>query len=145
MSRGFAAVGLHCPSKDVNVGGALRAVTCYGASLIVVSGGVFKRHPSDTTGAYRHTPMLVVDDVFDAVPFDCVPVAIELTDDARSLVDYTHPESAFYIFGPESGSIPGRILYRCRDVVKVPTRRCMNLAATVNVVLYDRLAKRGVK
>jgi tRNA(Leu) C34 or U34 (ribose-2'-O)-methylase TrmL len=24
----------------------------------------------------------------------------------------------------------------------VPTRFCMNLAATVNVVLYDRLAKR---
>lgn len=27
------------------------------------------------------------------------------------------------------------------DLVAVPTRFCMNLAATVNVVLYDRLAK----
>ena len=29
----------------------------------------------------------------------------------------------------------------CRDVVYIPTDKCMNLAATVNVVLYDRLAK----
>ncbi len=28
-------------------------------------------------------------------------------------------------------------------VVYVPTRHCMNLAATVNVVLYDRLSKGG--
>jgi tRNA(Leu) C34 or U34 (ribose-2'-O)-methylase TrmL len=27
----------------------------------------------------------------------------------------------------------------------VPTRLCMNLAATVNVVLYDRLVKRTAK
>jgi tRNA(Leu) C34 or U34 (ribose-2'-O)-methylase TrmL len=25
----------------------------------------------------------------------------------------------------------------------VPTRRCLNLAAAVNIVLYDRLLKRG--
>ena len=29
----------------------------------------------------------------------------------------------------------------CTDVVYIPTIGCMNLAATVNVVLYDRLAK----
>jgi tRNA(Leu) C34 or U34 (ribose-2'-O)-methylase TrmL len=28
-------------------------------------------------------------------------------------------------------------------VIYIPTRYCMNLAATVNVVLYDRMAKRG--
>lgn len=30
-----------------------------------------------------------------------------------------------------------------RDVVYVPTNGCMNLAATVNVVLYDRAAKQA--
>ena len=29
----------------------------------------------------------------------------------------------------------------CRDVVYIPTNGCMNLAACVNVVLYDRLSK----
>jgi tRNA(Leu) C34 or U34 (ribose-2'-O)-methylase TrmL len=31
----------------------------------------------------------------------------------------------------------------CRDRVYVPTRRCLNLAAAVNIVLYDRFVKRG--
>lgn len=34
-----------------------------------------------------------------------------------------------------------RVLDRCTHRVMVPTAFCMNLAATVNVVLYDRLAK----
>lgn len=33
----------------------------------------------------------------------------------------------------------------CRDVVYVPSRFCMNLAATANVILYDRMAKMGGK
>ena len=46
-----------------------------------------------------------------------------------------------YIFGPEDGSISQALIDFADDVVYVPTIGCMNLAATVNVVLYDRLAK----
>ena len=46
-------------------------------------------------------------------------------------------------FGPEDGTLGPEILAWCRDVVYVPTRYCMNLAATVNVVLYDRAAKQA--
>lgn len=66
---------------------------------------------------------------------------IDLLPGAISLVDYVHPERAFYIFGQEDGTLGERIVKRCRDVVYVPTNRCMNLAACVNVVLYDRMAK----
>lgn len=141
MNRGFACVGLYAPSYECNVGGVMRAAHCYGVGLVAVAGGRFKREPSDTPKAWRHIPTLVVEDLFDALPYSCVPVAVELTPDARSLVDYVHPERAFYIFGPETGSIPKKVLDRCRDKVMVPTVNCMNLAATVNVVLYDRLAK----
>ncbi len=44
----------------------------------------------------------------------------------------------------ETGNCGKRILDRCRDRVMVPTKFCMNLAATVNVILYDRMAKAGV-
>lgn len=142
--RGFACVGLENPKKEVNVGGALRAATCYGAGLIAVSGERFERQAADTTKAYRHIPMLRVAQLADALPFDCTPVAVELVEGARSLVDYEHPERAFYVFGPEDGTLDGDVLGWCRDVVYIPTNYCMNLAATVNVVLYDRLCKRGV-
>ena len=44
--------------------------------------------------------------------------------------------------GAEDATLGDRILSRCASVVYVPTRFCMNLAAAVNVVLYDRCAKR---
>ncbi len=47
------------------------------------------------------------------------------------------------MFGPEDGTLGDDVLSWCRDVIYVPTRYCMNLAATVNVVLYDRMQKRA--
>ena len=142
--RGFACIALDNPKSGENVGGALRAVGCYGADLVVLGGGRPKRlleHPTNTIKAHRHVPTIRVADVFDAIPHDCVPVAVDLVEGARPLPDYVHPDRAFYIFGAEDTTLGRRILSRCRDRVMVPTRYCMNLAATVNVVLYDRMAK----
>ena len=142
MKRGFAVIALDQPKFDSNVGGAIRAAGCYGADLIVASGQRFKRESTDTQKAFRHIPTIFgLDSVFDAIPIDCIPVAVEITDDAHSLVNYRHPERAFYIFGGEDQTLGAKILGRCRDVVYVPTTHCMNLAATVNVVLYDRRVK----
>ena len=85
--------------------------------------------------------MLRGDDLFALIPYDALPVAVDLVDGAVSLIDYQHPERAFYIFGPEDSTLGKDVTARCRDKLMVPTRFCMNLAATVNVVLYDRLAK----
>lgn len=139
--RGYAAIGLDNPKNVINVGGALRAAGVYGAAMVAMSGQRGVRSPADTMKAYRHLPLLRVADIFDALPFDCVPVAVDLIDGARSLDSYVHPERAFYIFGAEDATLGTRVIKRCRDVVYVPTNGCMNLAATVNVVLYDRLAK----
>lgn len=141
--RGYAAIGLDNPKNGLNIGGTMRAAGVYGAELIVLGGERPKniRHASDTLKAWKHVPTLLVDDVFDAMPFDCVPVAVDLLPDAKSLPGYIHPERAFYIFGAEDATLGKRITDRCRDVVFIPTRYCMNLAATVNVVLYDRMAK----
>ncbi len=137
----LAAIGLIRPKNALNAGGVLRAADCYGAALVAIQGARYKVFGTDTTKAYRHIPTLSVDDIFDAMPFGAVPVAIEFIETATPLPAYKHPKQAFYIFGPEDGSIPAKILTRCRDVVYVPTAHCMNLAATVNVVLYDRLLK----
>lgn len=139
--RGFAAIGLDHPKTPENVGSALRASQCYGAAMLAVAGKRFKRASTDTFKTWRHMPVLEVDDLQLVIPYGCVPVAVDLIPGAQDLTDYKHPERAFYIFGPEDGTLGERILSWCRDVVYVPTNRCMNLAATVNVVLYDRAAK----
>ena len=141
MTRGYAAIGLHQPKDPLNVGEALRAAGCYGAAMLAASGKRYQRSRTDTQKAYKHMPLFQCDDLRLLVPFDCVPVAVDLIEGAQSLVDYKHPERAFYIFGPEDGTLGADVLKWCRDVVYVPTKHCMNLAATVNVVLYDRASK----
>lgn len=141
--RGYSAVGLISPKFDCNVGGAMRACHCYDASLVLYQGSRITKPPTDTHGTWRSVPTVHVDDVLDSIPYDCIPVAVDLVDHAISLIEYQHPHRALYIFGPEDGTLGGRVTDRCRDIVYVPTNLCMNLAATVNVVLYDRLAKRS--
>jgi len=140
-TRGFAAIGLYAPKCEPNVGGVLRAALNYDAALIAIEGQRYYRQSSDVLASSRHVPLIHAP-LMDVIPHGAVPVAVELVEGAHSLVNYVHPQSAYYIFGPEDGSVPTRILSRCRDVVYVPTQYCMNLAATVNVLLYDRMAKK---
>ena len=51
--------------------------------------------------------------------------------------------AAIALHQPKDPLNVGEVLAWCRDVVYVPTRYCMNLAATVNVVLYDRASKQA--
>ena len=139
--RGYAAIALDNPKSSINVGSVLRAAGIYGASLVQHSGRRYAKAPTDTMRAYRHMPLIQVDDVLDSIPYDCVPVAVDIVPGARSLATYTHPERAIYVFGAEDQTLGARITSRCRDVIFVPTDGCMNLAAAVNVVLYDRMAK----
>lgn len=143
--RGFAAVGLDNPKSEVNVGAAMRAVGVYQAALLAATGQRFGPGLTDTMKAHRHIPFLRPKDLQDVVPYDCVPVAVDLIDGATPLPEYVHPERAFYIFGAEDATLGARVTDWCRDTIYVPTRGCMNLAATVNVVLYDRLMKQLLK
>lgn len=139
--RGYAAIGLHLPKSPVNVGEVLRAAGCYGAAMVAASGQRYTRSRTDTQATYKHLPLICCDDLQGVVPFGAVPVAVDLVDDATALQDFTHPESAFYVFGPEDGTLGDSVLSWCKLRVYVPTKHCMNLAATVNVILYDRMAK----
>lgn len=145
VARGYFAVGLWMPRDSKNVAHALRACGCFGAAFLAYSGARYRRDPVDTQNAWRHMPLLnageTPDHILDVVPHECVPVAVEITDSAVPLAQYKHPERAYYVFGPEDGSISTAVMNKCRDVVRIPSRFCLNLAAAVNVVLYDRVAK----
>lgn len=142
-SRGFAAIGLYGPKNSSNIGSALRAAACYGAGLIAVQGRRYRQASTDTTKGWRHLPFIETPDLWSVIPLGAVPVAVEFVPTATPLPAFTHPERAFYVFGPEDGSVPRELAARCRTTVYVPTAFCMNLAAAVNVLLYDRMVKRG--
>jgi tRNA(Leu) C34 or U34 (ribose-2'-O)-methylase TrmL len=141
--RGYSVVALDRPKHAVNIGCALRAAACYGAALVLASGERYNGSRSDTMRADRHMPFLNVADLLDSLPLGCVPVAVDLVEGATPLEAFTHPERAMYIFGPEDGTLPAALVSSCQSAVYIRTKRCMNLGACVNVVLYDRCAKRG--
>ena len=143
IPRGFACIGLVNPKFAANVGSVLRAAHCYGAAQVSIARCRSKdlRFKSNTPQTHLHMPTFIVDDVLDQLPYGCQVVAVDLIDGATGLPEFDHPARAMYVFGPEDGTLGRSITDRAQHVVSIPTRNCMNLAATVNVVLYDRLAK----
>jgi len=111
--RGFACVGLQNPKCNFNIGASLRAVGAYNADLIVVAGKRYRVSGTDTAKQHKHTPLLLVSNLKDVIPYDCVPVAVDLVKNARTLMEYQHPERAFYIFGPEDGTLGKDVLSFC--------------------------------
>lgn len=147
--RGFAAVGLENVKCPANVGSAMRAVHVFSAALLIVKIGRFKnaRHvlrnvATDPQCAWRHVPVITTEQsVLEYCPIGATPVAVEIHPGRCMLPDFDHPESAFYIFGPEDGSLSVETSQRCERAVQIPSAYCLNLAAAVNVTLYDRAAK----
>ncbi len=139
-----ATLGLIDPKSPSNIGGILRASGCYQVDTVFYSGQRFnkvKKFHTDTQKSALHIPLLPTDSLLSSVPTGAKIVCIDLVEGAVALPEYTHPENAYYIFGPEDGTISQEIIDNADDIVYIPTIGCMNLAATVNVVLYDRLAK----
>ncbi len=144
MQTKSAYIGLVNPKSPTNVGMVLRAAGCYEADAIYYSGERFNRarkFSTDTKNVQGKIPLNHIERLQDANVNGAVLVAIELVEGATPLMDFVHPQDAFYIFGPEDGSLAKELLAHCEHVVYVPTRGCMNLAASVNVVLYDRMCK----
>lgn len=150
MNSSLVSIGLVNPKSPDNVGSVMRAAGNYQVSHIYYTGVRYPRalsfqERSLDLGRKVSKDVVVssVESILDAVDDNTTVVCVELAIGATSLPDYTHPDNALYIFGPEDGSISQEIIDRADDVVYIPTIGCMNLAATVNVLLYDRLAKQG--
>lgn len=116
FQRGYAAVGLLRPKTGVNVGSVLRAAHCYDVAMVAIAGDRSKwgiRHASNTPKTERHIPVLLGSDLKDMIPYGAVPVAVDLVEGADPLPAFRHPSSAFYVFGPEDGTLGANVLSWC--------------------------------
>ncbi len=144
MSSSSVSIGLSNPKSPTNVGAVLRAAGCFQADSILYTGERYSRAApfcTDTQKNIEKIPLTGVNCLLESAPEGAKIVVIELVENAVSLADFQHPENAFYIFGPEDGTVKQKVVNQADSVVYIPTRGCLNLAATVNIVLYDRLAK----
>jgi len=144
MKNKNVSIGLTNPKSPTNVGAVMRAAGCYQADAVYYTGLRYDRasaFQTDTQNIAAKTPLTGVDNWLDSIPESTNIVCVELAEGAIPLPAFEHPDNVIYIFGPEDGTIDQKVIDRASAVVYVPTVGCMNLAATVNVLLYDRLAK----
>lgn len=141
--RGFALIGLQSPKIAANVGGVLRAAWAYGVAGVHIENARcgWVKDAENTPKAHRHMPVYFGASLLNALPVGCDLVVVDLVPDAETLMTFQHPARAMYVFGPEDGTVTESMVGRASFRVMVPMRGCMNLAAAVNVVLYDRMAK----
>jgi len=142
------SIGLSNPKSPENVGSVLRAAGNYRVDSVFYTGQRYERAlklnpdiPNVSRKVSENVSLTSVESLVEDVPDDLKIVCVEFAMDAISLPQFQHPEKACYIFGPEDGNISQDIIDSADVVVYVPTVGSMNLAASVNVVLYDRLSK----
>lgn len=147
-ARGYFAVGIHRPKRDVNVGGLWRSATLYGAAFVFTVGARYDRQAADTPKTPLHTPLhhyADVDDLVQHLPWSCPLVGVELDVRATGLTEYVHPQRAVYLLGAEDNGLPQKVMDRCHDLVVIPTVRDFshNVASAGSIVLHDRHIKAG--
>ncbi len=144
MKNEHVVIGLTDPKSPSNVGAVMRAAGCYQANEVRYTGVRYARAAkfhTDTKDASSKIPLTGVESLVASVTSEQKIVCVDLVEGAIALPDFQHPDNALYIFGPEDGTIAQEVIDKADAVVYVPTVGCMNLAASVNVLLYDRLAK----
>lgn len=143
-SRGYFGIGVERPKTADNVGTLMRSAMCFDAAFTFTIGRRCPKQASDTLRSWKHVPTFDYRDVQDwreHIPYDCIPIGVELSDNAVPLERFSHPHRAVYILGPEDGSLSRAAQEVCRDIVQIDTRFCLNLAAAGTVLLYDRNKK----
>jgi tRNA (guanosine-2'-O-)-methyltransferase len=142
--RGYFAIGVYNIKNEINVGTLWRSAFALGASYFFTIGRRYTPQCSDTTQSHRHIPyhrFSNESDFLSHIPYDCQLVGVEIVPAARQLEDFTHPQRAIYLLGPEDGSLSEQLLNRCQYVVKFNSRFCLNVSTAGSIVMYDRAAK----
>jgi tRNA(Leu) C34 or U34 (ribose-2'-O)-methylase TrmL len=146
IDKNTVIIGLIDPKSPSNVGAVMRAAGCYDASQVVYTGQRYDKAVKFNTDTKKVASRIGLDHSEDLTQFktsQCKLICVDLIEGAVALPEFEHPEHAIYVFGSEDSSINQALVDSADAVVYVPTIGCMNLAASVNVVLYDRLAKKA--
>ncbi|OQK17703.1 23S rRNA methyltransferase [Methyloprofundus sedimenti] len=142
------SIGLINPKSPDNVHAVMRAAGNFRVDSVFYTGSRYPRAlrlnpnaPEMSRKVSENTLLIQAQSLLEVVAEGMKIVCVEFAENAMSLPGYEHPHDVFYIFGPEDGTIDQEIIDRAEAVVYVPTVGCMNLSASVNVLLYDRLVK----
>jgi tRNA G18 (ribose-2'-O)-methylase SpoU len=145
--RGYFGIGAEEISKPMNLGALMRTAHAFGASFfftISAAPKIREAYNADTSRSFGHLPYYPYETLDELrLPKGCALVGVELTDDAIELPRFQHPAAAAYVLGRERGSLSPALIARCKHVVKIPTKFCLNVGLAGALVMYDRALALG--
>ena len=142
MNRGYFGIGVENLKYTCNLGTLWRSAINLGADFIFCIGKRYKHQSSDTVKAYRHIPLFQYESIEDfVIPFDCHLIGAEITENAKDLVSFHHPEKAVYLLGAEDYGISKQAIDRCQYLIKFDSKYCMNVACAGSIIMWDRYSK----
>lgn len=147
-SLGYCGIGILYHKRSYNLGTLWRSAYILGASFIFTVGTKYKKQTSDVLKTWSRIPLFHYDD-FESfrnnLPYDCRLIAVELSDKATPLKEFTHPKRAIYLLGAEDNGLPPKVLEQCHEIIQLPGNFSLNVAVTGSIVLNDRVSKLTTK
>lgn len=138
------------PKSPQNIGGAIRAIACFGGGDLRFTGhlpshcGQARLRKLVEGASCRHSRYGVVAwGWLDRLPDLSSGVCVEV-DGEQPLPGAVIPADPVFVFGREDSSVPREVRRQCATSVRIPSAHCLNLAAAVYVTLYE-FAARGRK
>ena len=145
-NRGYFGIGVEGISKPMNLGNLFRTAHAFGASFTFTINAHYslKLGKSDTSGTPESVPFYRFKAADELVLADgCALIGVELTETANELPSFHHPRCAAYVLGPERGNLTSNLMDRCSQIIRIPTKFCVNVGTAGAIVMYDRLLSTG--
>lgn len=142
--RGYCGIGIMAGKTPENIGMLWRSAHVLGADFIFTIGARYKTQASDTMRSPRHVPLWefeCLEQLQACQPAGSELVAVEMTDQARDLGSFRHPQRAIYLLGAEDHGLALDVIVETDWAVRIPGDQSLNVAVAGSIVLYDRLAK----
>ncbi|MDX1349400.1 MAG: RNA methyltransferase [Putridiphycobacter sp.] len=143
----FFGIGIYQPKTSHNIGTLWRTAFILGASYIFIIDGKYNHQSSDTSKTWSKIPFFKYDSFdhfYSAMPHSTQLVGIEMGEAVTPLAKFVHPPRASYLLGAEDNGLPDAITARCHHLTKLPGKTSLNVSVTGSIIIYDRLAKRGL-
>lgn len=142
--RGYFAIGIQNTKTEQNIGTLWRSANLFGAAFIFIIGNRYKRQSSDTMQTWRHIPLMNYEtfgDFYNAMPYDCRLIGVELHDKSEPLNQFVHPNRSVYLLGAEDTGLTNEAIDKCHSIIQLPGSYSMNVAVAGSIVMYDRSCK----
>ena len=137
------SIVLEYPTKEANFGLILRTAYNFNCSSIITIGHKYKRVSTDTPDTEKQIPIFHFKNWNETVlPQAWTVIGVEILKNSKSILNFSHPKSATYIFGPENSSLSKEAQDICNYIIQIPTNHCLNLSITAAIIMYDRIVKR---